>query len=76
MTVAVNPSGLEPGTHDATLTVCAEGAAGSPQTTAVTLTIGEAAPVVVRTPASLAFSGVEGGANPASQTLQGQRRSS
>jgi hypothetical protein len=69
--VAVDPTGLAPGTYTSTITVTAtsngEPVAGSPQTATVTLTV--TAPDLTVAPASLSFAGTAGGAAPASKTL-------
>ena len=67
--VSVDITGLEDGTYTATITAVGEAPANdSPQTTEVTLTVGPP-PVLVRSPASISFSAVEGGSNPSTQTL-------
>jgi hypothetical protein len=71
VTVSVNISGLSAGTYNGTITVTgAAPATGSPQTTAVTLVVAVPAPVLVRSPATMTFNAVQGGSNPANQTLQ------
>ncbi len=70
VTLSVNTSGLEAGTYAATITIAATAASNSPQTTAVTLTVAEPDPEISRSPANMTFTGVGGGSNPASQTLQ------
>ena len=70
-TVGVNTSGLTVGTYNATITVTATGATNTPQTVPVSLTVTAAAvpPTIGLSPSSLSFTGVQGGANPANQTL-------
>lgn len=67
LTAAVNTNGLAAGTYNATLTVSAAGAANSPVTIPVSLTI--RGPALNVAPSSLNFSGALGGNNPAPQTL-------
>jgi len=69
ITVSVNSSGLGPGNYSATITISAAGSTNTPQTVAVSLTIGGVNPAIGRNPASMSFSGIVGGANPGSQTL-------
>jgi hypothetical protein len=72
-TVTVTPSiaGLTAGTYTTNITVTATGATGSPKTVAVTLTVDPppTPPALAVTPASLTFSGTQGGASPAAKTL-------
>lgn len=70
LTAAVNVAGLTPGTHTAEITIASEGVDGSPRVVRVTLTLLEAAPILVRTPDRLEFSAVAGGPDPAAQTIQ------
>ena len=65
--VSVNPTGLNLGSYQGTVTVAAAALAGSPQTLTVTLTVG-AASSLVATPSSLAFQTVAA-QNPAPQSL-------
>jgi hypothetical protein len=69
-TVTVTPSiaGLAPGTYTTPITVAASGASGSPKTVDVTLTV-TPGPALSVAPTTLAFSGTQGGANPAAQTV-------
>jgi len=71
VTVSVNIAGLPAGTHQGQITVTAPGATNSPQTVPVTLTLTQPPqpPLIQVTPGSLSFSAVQGGANPAAQTL-------
>ena len=71
LSAAVNVAGLAQGTYTATVTVTSAGTSGSPKLIPVTLTVGPPAPAPVLTtsPASLTFSGVAGGANPAAQNV-------
>ncbi|MBI2931981.1 MAG: choice-of-anchor D domain-containing protein, partial [Planctomycetes bacterium] len=68
MTVSVDITGLPAGTYNGTITVSDPGATNSPQTVAVTLNV-NAPPTIGRSPASLTFTAMEGGANPASQDV-------
>jgi glucose/arabinose dehydrogenase/PKD repeat protein len=70
-TVTVTPTttGLAQGTYTGDVTVTAPGAAGSPRTIEVTLTVGPPPPVLALTPASLSFSGSQGGSSPAAKTI-------
>ncbi len=69
-TATVNPSGLPVGTHNASITISATGATNTPQTVPVTLTVTAApAPTIGLSTANLSFTGVQGGTNPASQTV-------
>ncbi len=71
LSAAVNVAGLTQGTYTATVTVTSAGTSGSPKLIPVTLTVGPpaAAPILNTSPASLTFSGVAGGANPAAQNV-------
>ncbi|HEU0025243.1 MAG TPA: LamG-like jellyroll fold domain-containing protein, partial [Thermoleophilaceae bacterium] len=69
VSVSTNVSGLAAGTYTGTVTVTAAGASGSPKTVAVTLAVNPASPVLAVAPSSLAFSGTQGGASPAAQTV-------
>ena len=69
VSVSANIAGLAAGTYSATITIAAVGATNTPQTTTVTLTI-TSSPTIFRSPATMTFTAVAGGANPASQTLQ------
>jgi hypothetical protein len=69
VTVSVSTVGLTAGTYSGTVTVTAPGAAGSPRTVAVVLTLGPPAPPTLGvSPASLSFDGTEG-ADPPAQSL-------
>jgi len=67
VTVSVSTAGLAEGTYNATITVTGN-ADNSPRTVPVTLTVTSGAIISVN-PTSLSFTGVEGGADPASQTV-------
>jgi glucose/arabinose dehydrogenase len=67
--VSANTAGLTAGTYTGTVTITAAGASGSPRTVAVTLTVSPPTPVLTVAPASLSFSGTQGGASPAAQSL-------
>lgn len=67
-TVTVTPTlgSLAAGTYRATVAVAANGAANSPQTIAVTFTVGSTTqPTIALAPASVTFTAVQGGASPA-----------
>ncbi len=71
--ITVNVTGVRAGSHVATITISAPGATNSPRSVPVSLTIlpqqtGSAA-TIAQTPASISFNATQGGANPASQTL-------
>lgn len=69
-TVTVSTAGLVAGTYNGTITVSAPGAANSPRTIPVTLTLTPPVPpalAVSRT--SVSFSGIAGGENPPAQTF-------
>ncbi len=69
-TVSVDISGLAAATYNATITVTAPGATGSPGTVSVTLVVVPAAvPGIGLSPTVLTFSAPEGGPNPTSQTV-------
>ncbi|CAI4032532.1 hypothetical protein DNFV4_02962 [Nitrospira tepida] len=68
----VNLSGLAAGTYNGAITVSASGATNTPQTIPVSLTVAAApvaSPTIALSPTSLAFSGTQGGTNPASKTV-------
>jgi glucose/arabinose dehydrogenase/PKD repeat protein len=71
LTAAVNVSGLAAGTYTATVTVTSPGVQGSPASIPVTLTVAPppSPPQLSVMPASLSFSGTEGGAGPAAKSL-------
>jgi uncharacterized protein (TIGR03437 family) len=68
LTVSADGTNLSQGTYNGTITIVSPGAAGSPQTVPVTLTV-TAAPTISLTPASLTFS-YAGGAAPGGQSVQ------
>ncbi|TLY16885.1 MAG: hypothetical protein E6K69_03110 [Nitrospirae bacterium] len=70
-TATVSTSGLTAGIYNGTITVTATGATNTPQTLPVTLTVTAAPvpPTIGLSPTSLSFTGVQGGTNPANQTL-------
>ncbi len=69
-TANVNPSGLAVGTYNASITISAIGATNTPQTVSVTLTVTAApTPTIGLSTTNLSFTGVQGGTNPASQTV-------
>jgi PKD repeat protein len=71
VTVTPDLSGLTAGTYSANITISAPGASGSPRVVPVALTVDPpaSAPALSVTPGSLAFTGVEGAADPAAKTL-------
>jgi hypothetical protein len=68
-TVAVNTAGLAAGTYSGTVTITANGSAGSPKTVPVTLNVTPAPPTLTVSPTSLTFAYQIGGTVPAAQTL-------
>ena len=69
-TVMPDISGLAAGTYTTSITVNATGASGSPKTIPVTFTVAAPTPPALSvTPASLSFSGTQGGSDPATKTL-------
>ena len=70
VTATVNLSGLAAGTHNAAITITASGATNTPQTIPVTLMVTAApTPTIGLGASSLSFIGVQGGANPSTQTV-------
>ncbi|MGB7760056.1 MAG: putative Ig domain-containing protein [Bryobacteraceae bacterium] len=69
ITAVVSVGGLMAGTYNGNIQVTAAGAANTPQNIPVTLTVGPPAAVIVLSPASLAFTAVQGGSTPANQTV-------
>jgi uncharacterized protein (TIGR03437 family) len=67
-TVAVNPSGLAPGTYTGSITLTSSGASNAPVTVPVTLIV-SSNPLLGVSPSTLAFNFQTGLANPANQTL-------
>ncbi|MFN7923114.1 MAG: BACON domain-containing carbohydrate-binding protein, partial [Bryobacteraceae bacterium] len=67
VSATVSTAGLAPNTYNATITIVAAGATNTPQTIPVTLTV--PSPTINFSPASLTFTGTQGGANPAAQVL-------
>ena len=67
VTVSASTAGLSAGTYNGTVTISASGASNTPQPVPVTLTV--LGPSISLSPTSLSFSGQQGGANPASQSL-------
>lgn len=68
ISVSVNGAGLSQGTYRGTVTIVAVGAANSPQTIPVTLTI-TAAQTMAANPTSLSFSFQQGGSAPPAQKI-------
>ena len=64
---SVNISGLAGGTYNATITVSASGANGSPQLIGVTLLV--SSPILSVSPTSVSLNGFSGGGNPSPVTL-------
>ncbi len=69
LAVSVSAASLSPGTYNGSITITAPGAAGSPISIPVTLTV-TAAQTLSASPTSLAFTYQVGGAAPAAQALQ------
>jgi uncharacterized membrane protein YtjA (UPF0391 family) len=70
LTVAASTGALTAGTYTATVSITSNVASNSPQAMAVTFTVGPATtPLIQLSPTTLTFSGVAGGAAPASQTV-------
>jgi len=73
VSVSVNPASLAAGTYNGSVSISSSGAANSPLTVPVTLTVAAAPPPttanLTATPASLAFSYTAGGASPAGKTI-------
>jgi len=67
--VTVDVGSLSPGPYSEDVTITSPEASNSPQTVTVNLTVTEPPPTIAVDQASLAFSGVEGGGNPAPQAL-------
>jgi len=67
--VSVNTSGLTAGSYTGTITFSSFGALNSPQTLTVNLSEAPPPPSLVTAPATLTFSGAQGGNSPAAQTL-------
>lgn len=68
VTLTVSTIGLTAGTYNDVISVTAPGASNSPATASVTLTV-TVPPGIGMSPTSFAFTGQQGGANPANQTL-------
>jgi large repetitive protein len=68
LSVGVSPTGLAVGSYTGTVTVTGAGAANNPQTVSVSLNV-TAAPSLMLTPATLAFSYQVGGSTPATQSV-------
>lgn len=69
----VNPTGLAAGTYTSSVTIAATGATNTPRIIPVTLTVTAPPPApqptISLSPAALSFSGTQGGANPANQSI-------
>jgi hypothetical protein len=69
--VSVNVKGLSEGTYKGKIIITDANASNSPKNVEVTLSVSQKPPPVISvTPASLSFSGKQGGANPASQSIR------
>lgn len=66
----VDPTGKLVGLYQATFLVTADNASNSPRTVTVSMRIATAAPIIELVPSTKVFSATQGGANPASQTIQ------
>jgi len=69
VTVSVTPGVLAAGTYGGTITITSAQINPPTQTVAVTLILTSGQPVIQLSPTALNFSAVQGGANPASQTV-------
>jgi Viral BACON domain len=70
ISVSVNPAGLTAGTYTGSVTIASSGASNSPQTVAVTFTVGATSqPSLTLSPASLSFAATTGGTAPAAQDI-------
>jgi hypothetical protein len=67
--VAVDPTGRAPGRYAASVAVSSPVAVNSPQTVAVTLTVGDRSPTIVLSESLVRFAGLPGGADPAPVTV-------
>ncbi len=67
--VAVDPTGRAPGRYTASVAVSSPVAVNSPQTVAVTLTVGDRSPTIVLSESLVRFAGLPGGADPAPVTV-------
>jgi len=70
VTVAANITGMSPGDYSANITISAPEASNTPQMVPVSLHISVPPRWISFSPASLNFSAVEGGTDPANQTLE------
>ena len=70
--LTATPGGLAPATYTANVAISSDAAGNSPQTLAVTLTVGTGSggPIIALSSASQTFTAPAGGANPAAQTLE------
>jgi hypothetical protein len=68
ITVAVNNSGLTPGSYNGQISVSAAGATNTPQVIAVALTV-QTPPAITLSKTSLDYTATVGGADPANQTF-------
>ena len=70
--LTATPAGLAPATYTANVAITSDAASNSPQTLAVTLTVGSGSggPIIALSSASQTFSAPAGGANPAAQTVE------
>jgi len=69
VTVSVDVAGMSAGDYSASITIMAGGADNSPWTVPVSLHISSSTSQISFSPASLSFTAVRGGSNPASETL-------
>ncbi|MBA7504696.1 hypothetical protein ES706_03350 [subsurface metagenome] len=70
VTVSANMTGMSPGDYSANMTITAAGANNTPQVVPVNLHISVPPRWMSFSPTNLTFSAVEGGANPANETLE------
>jgi hypothetical protein len=69
LSIGVTSSGLAAGTYTDAVTIGAAGVSGSPQTIGITLNLTSAPAVLTLSTHNVSFSGVAGGSNPASQSV-------
>ena len=70
--LTATPGGLAPATYTANVAITSDAASNSPQTLAVTLTVGTGSggPIIALSSATQTFTAPAGGANPAAQTVE------
>ena len=70
VTASIDMAGMSAGDYSANITITDDGVINSPCTVPVSLHISPPAPEISFSPESLTFAAVEGGSNPADQTLE------